>query len=389
MRTLFLLLFALSSLFAIVDIATVDFADKSEGFSGSAYGSFQKKRGNTEKDEAEYGGRIQLDTPKTITWIQGKVEKDEVRDIETDNNAFIHLRHIHQLYSPSWAMEAYGQLKKDKFKSIQERSLYGLGLRYRVFSTEKYGKLFFGLSAYDERINYTDEEIDEDEHNYRGSAYLSYKLPVNERFDISVLSYYQPKINNGSDFMSSMHAEMTIHLTQVVDLSYLVQFDYDSMPANNVNQTDMVQRLSVIYRFGEHDPLSAYAHNFLKTVDELEDVNASAVVAVEVDTKTEEIEDFRDTLAGKWVFGKEVFTILLDGKGIYTYGDGIYKEQVSWKLISTQTQEGVQAAKDQSTKLVVMRFEDEEGRIDRVENYLWSENTLVGLTGASVRLFKR
>ena len=46
MRLFLISLIYVTSMFAIVDIASIDFLEKEEGFSGSVHGSFQKKRGN-------------------------------------------------------------------------------------------------------------------------------------------------------------------------------------------------------------------------------------------------------------------------------------------------------------------------------------------------------
>ncbi len=389
MRLFLVLLLYTTALMAIIDIASIDFLEKENGFSGSGYGSFQKKRGNTDKDESEYGGRIQYDTNKTITWIQGSVEKDKAGGLSTDDNAFVHLRHIHQMFTPDWAMEFYAQFKQDKFKYLQNRTVYGIGPRCKIADSKRYGKLFLGISVMDEKIKYTENQRDPNEHNYRTSSYLSYKMSVDDNLELSYLGYYQPKINNGSDYLIASTAEMTIHLTRVFDLSYLIEFDYDSQPAQDVLHTDTRQKLSFVYRFGKDDPLSNYAYTFLNSTAGLDEINASSVVAVEVTTKTEDIQSLDDTLAGEWICGDERFSVLLEGKGSYSKGRGIYKEKVNWTLVSTQTQEGSQAAKDQKTKLVIMRFADEEGRPGRVENYLWSGNMLVGLSGSSVRVFKR
>ncbi len=388
-RLLILLTFFIFNSFAIVDIASVDFGEKEKGFSGSVYGSFQKTRGNTDKDEAEYGGRIQYDTNKTITWLQGSVENDKANGVSNADNAFAHLRHIHQMFNPNWAMEFYTQLKQDKFKSLQNRTVFGIGPRYKIADSPTYGKLFMGLSAMEERIRYTDDQIDPTERNYRASSYLSYKVSINSNLEFSSLGYYQPKIDNGSDYMTACTTELMIHLTKVIDLSYQYELDYDSQPANSVAKTDTRQKFSFVYRFGHDDPLTSYAYNFLNSTEGLDEINASSVVAVEVSTKTEEIQHSSDTLAGEWVHADERFSIMLEGEGEYAKRSGIYNEKLTWTLVSTQTQEGSQAAKEQKTKLVIIRFADEEGRPGRVENYLWSGNTLVGLSGSTVRVFKR
>jgi len=377
------------NVFAVVDVATVDFEESSEGFSGSLYGSVEQKRGSTDKDELEMGGRLQYDTKETVTWIQGEIEKDSSRGEKTDDNSFVHLRHIQQLYTPDWAVEFYVQEKTDTFKNIDSRVVYGAGGRYRFFNSEDLGKLFVGVSLLDERIDYTEEDIDPNEHNYRLGTYLSYKNNIDNNLEFSSIAYYQPEIDNGSDYRFSSLTELTIHLTKVIDLSYLIQFDYDSDPAVGIPTTDTRQRLSFIYRFGKDDPFSQYATTFLKRAEDLEDVNSTAIVAVEVQTDLEDIQNSSDTIAGKWIRKDEVFNFGLDGKGSYLYDRGLYHQKFEWKLISTETQEGVQEAKDQSTKVVVIRYIDEEGRIGRIENYLWHENKLVGLYNKQVKVFRR
>lgn len=388
-RLLFLIQFFLFNGFAIVDIASVDFSEKENGFSGSAYGSFQKSRGNTDKEEAEYGGRIQYDTNKTITWLQGSAEKDKARGFSTDDNSFVHLRHIHQMFNPDWAMEFYTQVKQDKFKNLKNRTVFGIGTRYKIADSQTYGKLFMGLSVLEERIRYTDDLMDPVERNYRASSYLSYKISINKNLEFSCLGYYQPKIDKGLDYLTALTTELTMHLTQVLDLSYQFEFDYDAQPAHDVVKTDTRQKLSFVYRFGKEDPLTSYAYNFLNSTEGLDEANSSSVVAVEVPSKTEDIEDSSDTLAGEWTRGDEKFSVALEGEGSYSQSGGIYEEKLTWRIVSTQTQEGSQAAKDQKTKLVIIRFVDEEGRPGRVENYLWSENMLVGLSGSEIRVFKR
>ena len=389
MRFLFLFFILYTYLFAVVDIATIDFGDNSEGFSGSVYGSFEKKRGNTNKDDAEFGGRIQYDTKKTISWIQGEVENDESNGVSTDDNSFTHLRHIHQLYSPSWAWESFIQGRRDKFKNLDRRFLLGLGGRYRITNSDEYGKFFMGVSLMDERINYADEEMDEDEHNTRFNSYLSYKININNNLELASIAYYQPQIDHSSDYMFSSLSEMTIHLTKVIDLSYVLEFDYDSQPVSNVDTTDVRQKLSFVYRFGKDDPFSAYATNFLNSLDDLKDRNNTNILAVEIQTEVKDIKNSKDTLAGEWTRKDEVFNFKLDGKGSYLYNQGLYHQKFEWKLISTDTQEGASVAKEQSTKIVVVRYVDEEGRIGRIENYLWHENKLVGLNNRQVKVFRR
>ncbi len=379
-RLLLLIQLFIFNCFAIVDIASIDFGEKDAGLSGSFYGSFQKKRGNTHKDESEYGGRIQYDTNKTITWLQGFIEHDEASGKTTDDNAFAHLRHIHQLFSPEWAMEFYLQFKQDRFKNLKERRLIGIGPRYKIVDSPSYGKLFFGLSVMDERIKYN--AIDPAEHNYRISSYFSYNYSVNKMFELSYIGYYQPKIDNGSDYTTASLAEMTIHLSKVFDLSYLLEFDYDSEPPYGIQRTDSRQRLSFIYRFAQDDPLSVHAQNMLNSSLSLENAKNSSI-SVASEAKNVKVEDVNETFMGEWRGKSARFLISVDGKGYHMDAEGIYEERITWRLISTEVTENKQA------KVVIISFVDEEGRVSKAENYLWSENTLIGLSGSNIKAFRR
>lgn len=369
MRYLVLLAFSFSCLFAIIDIASIDFGDKEEGLSGSVYGSFQTKRGNTNREEAEYGGRLEYDTNKSITWIQGSAEHDTASGYTTDDNAFVHLRHIHQIQNPSWAAEVYYQIKQNQFKNLNKRSLIGAGLRYKVFDSHDYGKLFFGLSAMDEKITYN--EVDPDEHNSRASAYFSYGLDITKAFELSYLGYYQTKFDNSSDYLTSSMVEMTIHLTKVFDLSYVLEFDYDAAPALNIHNTDTRQRLSFIYRFGVDDPLSAYAQTVLYK-DEAPEVTT---------LKPQSDRSEKKGLEGKWSGEDGYFIVSSDFKGVYRQNTGMREEGFVWKMFSTD--------KKNETEYIDISFVDEAGKTLRTEHYLYSRDTLVGLQGNSVKVFKR
>lgn len=369
MRLLLLIQFFIFTAFAVIDISSVDFGEKEEGLSGSVYGSFQKKRGNTERDESEYGGRIQYDTSKTITWLQGELEHDESGDTTTDDNAFIHLRHIHQIFNPSWAMEFYVQLKKDSFKNLQQRRVMGMGPRVKLVDSKDYGKLFFGLSLMDEQINYTQNAADANEHNLRASSYLSYKAEVNNNLDFSLMSYYQPKVDDSADYLATSLAEMTIHLSKVIDLSYLLEFDYDSRPPSTIFKTDVRQKLSFVYRFGKDDPISAYAYNFVKPSEDAK--SEKAISAVETVNE-------KGTIFGKWSYARESLILSEDGTGTYSREDSPYAEKLQWMISSEQ----------ESTKVVSINFIDEEGRSGRVENYLYNDKKLVGLSAQAVKVFQ-
>lgn len=247
-RFLFLLFLAIP-LLAIVPIKPREVGEN-PGFSGEVSGSFETKRGNTDKDNYAASFKVQYDSNASdLVWGMMRGEYGESSGRKDTNNLFSHLRYIHNLKSKNLAAEAYVQMEGNEFKSIKDRALGGAGLRWKALGGgQEWGGLFLGLGGYYEYIGYS-TQIDPLERNVRLNAYLAYTLPFANDGVFTAVGYYQPEATNGNDYYVSTSARIELHIYRQLFIAFRVGYTHDSMPALNVKKDDFAQRTLFSYKF--------------------------------------------------------------------------------------------------------------------------------------------
>jgi len=231
---------------AIITVEPIEIGAK-PGVSGKIGGSFQTKRGNTNKDE--YAGAIQFqyDNNESYTiWSNVTFSYGEVAGIRNTNKTFIHLRAIHRL-SKKIDWETYVQSSTNEFTKVEKRRLGGAGLRLHL-KTKKIGDLFLGLGAYYEAIGYT-TDVDPYEHNTRVNSYIAYTKEFSETTKFVYTGYYQPNVNDMSDYITSNSISLKIQIYKKLYLNFILYYDVDSKPAVGVEKTDFTQVTSFTYEF--------------------------------------------------------------------------------------------------------------------------------------------
>jgi len=204
---------------AIVSITPVLIGAK-PGFSGKAQGYLKTRRGNVNSDN------------------YGKAYSD---------NTFAHIRYIHKLLPKEVDWEAFIQSQTNQFTDIKERVLQGGDIRWH-FKNKKLGDLFFGAGGFYEHIIYT-TPINPTENNIRFGFYISYVKVLKKGSKFSYIGYYEPKINKLSDYLISNAAQLKVNIYKQLFLSFLIQYNIDSVPPIGIKQDDFSQTTSFIYQF--------------------------------------------------------------------------------------------------------------------------------------------
>lgn len=250
MRNIFFLAPLLStSLFALVSIAPVDIGSKL-GVSGTVGGALGSKSGNTNTNDYSLGVRLQYDEGVdylgwgTFTYNYGKSNA-----IKNEDKLYTHLRFIHSLYEKNVCSEFFIQSEQDKFKNINNRSLAGADVRWRIFNSTEMGKGYIGIGALEEKIFYTQSDLNPNENNIRFNSYFAYTENFTEFSKLSYIGYYQPKFNNGSDYIMSQNIELIVPIFEKLNLVITGLYLYDSHPAIEVKKEDIQYRTSFTWKF--------------------------------------------------------------------------------------------------------------------------------------------
>jgi len=248
-KLLFLSTLLSTSLSALVSIAPVDIGSN-VGFSGTIGGEMGSKSGNTNTSGYALGTRLQYDEGSNyLTWGTFAYNYGKSNSTKNEDKLYTHIRFIHALYEDNWCSELFLQSEQDKFKSINNRSLAGADVRWRVFNSTKLGKGYIGVGAFKEEVFYTLSSINPNENNTRLNSYITYTENFTEFSKLSYIGYYQPKLSDGSDYITSQNIELIVPIFEKLNLLLTALYLYDSHPAVGVKKEDIQYKTSFTWKF--------------------------------------------------------------------------------------------------------------------------------------------
>jgi putative salt-induced outer membrane protein YdiY len=153
------------------------------------------------------------------------LEKDN--GSKSQDQMFVHLRHLREMPQVEWFnFEVFGQLGRDNIKNIDRRDLLGTGFRYHQIHKQQ--TFFVGLGGF-----YFHEERKGGfkENDLRINVYLSFKSQLTESAKLICLAYYQPKVDEFSDFDIVAQAGLSNDLSQRLQLELKAAYSHNETPA--------------------------------------------------------------------------------------------------------------------------------------------------------------
>ena len=248
--TRFISLLTAVPLFAYINVTPIEVGDE-PGTTGSLALSLSTKRGNVEINEYTIDADIRYDSNNTYAiWFFGGYTYAKAHDTEIENSGSAHLRYLYVL-TPMFYGEAFVQTEQDKFKDLSNRSLVGADVRYRFFSNSKYGKGYIGLGTFLETIRYKNPQIDPDENNLRIDSYLFYTKEFESKATFNAFAYYQPCIDEFSDYTIVSMAEVQFPIYKNFHLVVSIEANYDSRPPkfSDIKTYDITQKTALMLKY--------------------------------------------------------------------------------------------------------------------------------------------
>ena len=133
----------------------------------------------------------------------------------------------------------------DISRSVKNRYTTGIGVSYN-FTNEDNKKIAIGLSALREK------EIPlegEDKLQNRLSSNFDFLIKLNKNIAISTINHYQPNIKQMGDFRWKTNISFRVNLSPHFLLNINSIFNYDSVPAEGIPETDYQLINSISYTF--------------------------------------------------------------------------------------------------------------------------------------------
>ena len=133
----------------------------------------------------------------------------------------------------------------DISRSVKNRYTSGLGVSYN-FTDEDNRKIGVGLSAIRENeIPLEGENILQN----RMSSNFDLMIKLNKNVTVSTTNHYQPNIEKAGDFRWKTNIIFRVNLSPYFLLSINSTFNYDSVPAEGIPETDYQLINSISYTF--------------------------------------------------------------------------------------------------------------------------------------------
>ncbi len=164
------------------------------------------------------GAQLKSKNLKSIYFLIGNINLIRSRNEDFQNAYFVHARYNYKI-SKLLRVESFLQNQNNKKLTINERNLFGLGLRFKLFSTTNTQAYLGNAYMYEtEKISSTDQKL----YNHRNSSYIS----LNQSFkkislNITGTLYFQPLYSNISNHRVLSQFKADLPLTKKISFSAL------------------------------------------------------------------------------------------------------------------------------------------------------------------------
>lgn len=161
------------------------------------------------------------------------------------NRGYQHVRYNYQI-RPYLTPEAFVQAQYNQLWLIDLRLLMGAGPRFRLVHTDS-TQLYTGVMVMYEHENIAQGQ--ENNRDVRVSSYLSGNFDFNKYLGLSHITYYQPRIDDWSDFRISSETNFKMTLTSRLSFKTGISINYDSRPPEGLINTFVNWRNALSFNF--------------------------------------------------------------------------------------------------------------------------------------------
>jgi len=236
---------------AIVNIESLHTGEPPPGYSGAVNVSADGQSGNTEKLGVNAGARLQWHGGAVTNFAILRYSYGQTSGIEDTNKLFSHARHIRQV-SAKTAYEGFIQAERNTFNRLSFRGLIGGGARLTLVETPDVKAVHLGLGGFfsretlEKRTGLTDAGSD---NTWRINSYLNYVQQLNHSVRVLSTTYYQPAVDEFSDYRLLEDATLSVKMTDTLSLNLSLNLAHDSKPPQSVKKTDTTYSTGIEYSF--------------------------------------------------------------------------------------------------------------------------------------------
>lgn len=218
-----------------------------EGLDGEVSVGAKYNTGNSDTRSVGISAKGQYSEKEWLAYLVSAYTYGESNGREDTNDGIFHLRYIHRMANTAYDYELFFQTEFNKFQDIKTRDLAGANIRRKLELS--FDKFYVGLGLF---YSYMEPDtvtpIDPIYKRTKINSYISFLKKINEHFSITYLGYYQPNVEDFSDFTVSETLQINTLLTDALVLSFDILHTYNATPYHEIEKNDIRSTINLKYK---------------------------------------------------------------------------------------------------------------------------------------------
>jgi hypothetical protein len=143
---------------------------------------------------------------------------------------WLHARYAHDTRTP-FMPEAFSQIQFNPVQRIDHRLMNGLGTRIKALESDSLPvNLYLGALIVQEYERLTEQAQFQVNRAFRLSSYVNLTVKPTPGANLTLTGYYQPKLDEWSDYRVSMDTRLQFAITTMVGFTFTFHLMYDNAP---------------------------------------------------------------------------------------------------------------------------------------------------------------
>jgi len=212
--------------------------------------SYNGTRGNSTTDQVSVSPVVILKKKKNAVKFFASYQVLSSGENSILNNGFVHLRHNYKMKSFLKTILFY-QLQFNEVLHLAKREVVGAGFRFDLIRKDSLSAaLSIGAIHEYEVLSRDRLQLNEvSKTNYvRGSVVGSFKWVVNEYLQINDVLYYQPYLQNFSDYRILNDINLSVRINKYFSVLLISSVRFDSQPPSVIVGSDWNFRVGLSYK---------------------------------------------------------------------------------------------------------------------------------------------
>jgi len=214
-------------------------------FSGRFNVALKYERGNNDKDEVDFDGKMTLRDSRNRFEISGELEHDRNQDVKTKDKWIARCKYDRFLGERLYCL-VYAICEQDEFAELELRLGGGPGLGKQLYDTDHMGLLVEMLVA----LVHEEYASDPDEEYWGGGWRLSFERRLFER---GTQFYFEHAgvwdIEKTSKMFTKTWTGVRVPLRRGITGTLEARHEYERMAAGDAEETDWTYRLKLGYEW--------------------------------------------------------------------------------------------------------------------------------------------